>query len=244
MDIARIEIVVDDLVKWLKTKVKEARAEGLVFGLSGGVDSAVMAGLAKLAFPDTALGIIMPCHSNPVDEEHGLLVAKSLDLKTKKVDLTDTFNNFIKTTDLDINNKMAIANIKPRLRMTTLYYFAQSMNLLVAGPTNKSEFVTGYFTKFGDSGVDLLPLADFVKEEIWDIARYLNIPDLIIDKVPTAGLWDNQTDEEEMGFRYDELDKFIKTKEGRKELKNRIEKMYNKSAHKREYPPIYKYNNK
>lgn len=242
MDKDRIGLIVEDLVRWLKVKVDKAGAKGLVFGLSGGVDSAVMAGLAKLAFPDTSLGVIMPCHSSPLDEEDGLLVAESLDLKTKKVDLTATFDNFLKTTKLDIEDKMAVANIKPRLRMTTLYYLAQSMNLLVVGPTNKSEFITGYFTKFGDSAVDLLPLASFVKEEIWDLARYLNIPSKIIDKIPTAGLWDNQTDEEEMGFRYDELDKYIREREGRKELKNTIEKMYNRSSHKREYPPIYKYN--
>src|SRR5699024_327492 len=183
----RVEIIVDDLVKWLKLKVKDAGAKGLLFGLSGGVDSAVMAGLSKMAFPNTSLGIIMPCHSNPIDEEHGLLVAESLELETKKVDLTKTFDNLVESSDLDINNKMAAANIKPRLRMTTLYYFAQSMNFLVAGPTNKSEFVTGYFTKHGDSSVDLLPLASFVKKEIWDIARYLNIPDIVIEKVPEAG---------------------------------------------------------
>src|SRR5699024_3035214 len=203
--------------------------------------SAVMAGLSKMAFPNTSLGIIMPCHSNPIDEEHGLLVAESLELETKKVDLTKTFDNLVESSDLDINNKMAAANIKPRLRMTTLYYFAQSMNFLVAGPTNKSEFVTGYFTKHGDSSVDLLPLASFVKKEIWDIARYLNIPDIVIEKVPEAGLWDNQTDEEEMGFSYKELDKFIKTGKGSKELKKKIHKMYYMNMHKREYPPIYEY---
>lgn len=237
-----IETVVNDLIQWLKVKVKNARAEGLVFGLSGGVDSAVMAALAKLAFPDSSLGIIMPCHSNPIDEEHGLIVAKSLDLKTERVDLTNTFDIFLKDTNLNSNNKMAIANIKPRLRMTTLYYFAQSLNYLVAGPSNKSEFITGYFTKHGDSGVDLLPLANFVKKDIWNLARYLNIPDIVINKAPTAGLWDNQTDEEEMGFSYEDLDNYIETKEGSEELVNRVVGMYNVSAHKREYPPIYKYN--
>lgn len=234
-----IEAIVKDLVDWLQKKVRDANADGLVFGLSGGVDSAVMAALAKLAFPHSSLGIIMPCHSNPIDEEHGIIVAKSLDLKTEKVDLTDTFDTLLESTNLGAGNKLAMANTKPRLRMTTLYYYGQSLNYLVAGPTNKSEFVTGYFTKHGDSSVDLLPLASFVKRDIWQLARFLNIPDIIIDKVPTAGLWNNQTDEEEMGFSYEDLDNYIENKEGRDELINRVERMYSISSHKREYPPIY-----
>lgn len=238
-----IEKIVDDLVKSLRIKVESAGAKGLIFGLSGGVDSAVMAALSKKAFPEDSLGVIMPCHSNTKDEEDGLLVAESLNLKTKKVDLTDTFDKLVESIDLDINNDLALANIKPRLRMTTLYSIGQSMDLLVAGPTNRSEFVTGYFTKHGDSGVDLLPLASFVKKEIWVMARYLEIPKSIIDKVPAAGLWDEQTDEEEMGFSYDELDKYIKLGEGSKDFKDKIDRMYKINMHKREYPPIYEYKN-
>ena len=121
----KIERICNELVGWLKLKVNEANGKGVVFGLSGGVDSAVVAGLAKLAFPETSLGIIMPCHSNPIDEEHGLLVADSLNLKTEKVDLSDVYDLFIKTLNIKDTNNLATANIKPRLRMTTLYYFAQ-----------------------------------------------------------------------------------------------------------------------
>ncbi len=239
-----IQEVIDDLVLWLQEKVSKAGAKGIAFGLSGGVDSAVMAGLSKLAFPNTSLGLIMPCHSDPIDEEHGLLVAKSLNLDIEKIDLTSTYDTLLDASKLNLNHKMAMANIKPRLRMTTLYYFAQSYNYLVAGSSNKSEFLIGYFTKHGDSGVDLLPLASFVKKEIWELAKVLNIPDVIINKAPSAGLWNDQTDEEEMGFSYQILDNYIKTKEGPKLEIDKIDKMYNISSHKREFPPIYNYKEK
>lgn len=232
-----------ELVKWLQKKVSDAGAKGVVFGLSGGIDSAVMAGISKKAFPDDSLGIIMPCHSDKIDEEHGNLVANLLELNTKKVDLSNTFDSLMESIPDKKHQKLAVSNIKPRLRMTTLYYYAQSNNYLVLGSTNKSEFKVGYFTKHGDSGVDLLPLACFVKSEIRDLARYLNIPNIIIEKPPTAGLWENQTDEEEMGFSYQVLDNYIKKGKGPDEIIRKIDRMDNRSQHKREYPPIFKMTN-
>jgi NAD+ synthase len=234
-----IEKICNDIIEWLRNKAIEAGGEGLVFGLSGGIDSAVVAALSKKAFPNNSLGIIMPCHSNPLDEEHGLLVAESLGLTTKMVELSKVYDEFIESFDFKPANKLAMANIKPRLRMTTLYYFAQNYNYLVIGSSNKSEFTIGYFTKHGDSGVDLLPLASFVKKDIWDMAKYLNIPKEIIEKPPTAGLWENQTDEDEMGFGYDILDNYIINKTGPKNLVERIKKMNRNSEHKRNFPPIY-----
>lgn len=234
-----IEKICFDLVEWLQNKVKKANANGLVFGLSGGIDSAVIAGLAKKAFPDNSLGIIMPCHSDPIDEEHGRLVADGLKLNTTKVDLSNSFDVLLESMPGNYNNKMAISNLKPRLRMTTLYYYGQSNNYLVVGSSNKSEFTVGYFTKHGDSGVDLLPLVSFVKSDIRELARYLNIPDIIIEKPPTAGLWENQTDEDEMGFSYDVLDHYIKTGKGPKETVEKIKKMNDRSEHKRVYPAIF-----
>ncbi len=234
-----IEEIVNELVKWLQDSVKNAKAQGLIFGLSGGIDSAVIAGISKLAFPETSLGVIMPCHSHIIDEEHGLLVADALDLKTIKVDLSKTFDTFIESTRGKIDNKLAIANVKPRLRMTTLYYYGQANNYLVLGSSNKSEYTVGYFTKHADSGVDLLPLVNFVKEDVRKLARYLQIPDVIINKAPSAGLWENQTDEDEMGFSYDILDHYIKTGEGPKEITDKIDRMYKATAHKRQYPPIF-----
>ena len=123
--------------------------------------------------------------------------------------------------------------------MTTLYYFAQKNNYLVLGGSNKSEFTVGYFTKHGDSGADLLPIASFVKKDIWEMAKYLNIPDIIIEKPPTAGLWEDQTDEEEMGFGYDILDNFILEGTGPKDITKKIERMNRASEHKRNFPPIF-----
>lgn len=235
----KIEKICDELVKWLRIKVEDANCKGVIFGLSGGVDSAVIAGISKLAFPDTSLGVIIPCHSSSIDEKHGLLVADSLGLETKKVDLSETYNTLIESVDCKNDNSLAKANVKPRLRMTTLYYLAQEKNYLVLGGTNKSEFTVGYFTKYGDSGVDLLPLASFVKKDIWEMAKYLNIPESIINKPPTAGLWEDQTDEDEMGFNYNDLDTFILEKRGKKDIVEKIETMNKISEHKRKYPPIF-----
>ncbi|SHH63537.1 NAD(+) synthase [Sporanaerobacter acetigenes] len=236
-----VEKICDEIVKWIKERVEESGSKGVVFGLSGGIDSAVVAGLSKRAFPEDSLGIIMPCHSNPIDEKHGILVAESLSLKTIKVDLTDTYDVFMKTLIDSGENKLAKANVKPRLRMTTLYYFAQLNNYLVVGPSNKSELTVGYFTKHGDSGVDILPIASFVKSEVREMAKFLNIPEIIITKAPTAGLWEDQTDEREMGFGYDVLDNYIKTGRAEDELKEKIERLNKRSEHKRKYPPIFKF---
>jgi len=235
-----IQEICDDIVKWLKDRVTEAKCKGVVFGLSGGIDSAVIAALAKRAFPNNSLGIIMPCHSSPIDEEHAKLVAKTLNLNTIKVDLGEAFDNYIQVLNDDGSNKLAISNIKPRLRMTTLYYFAQTNGYLVTGTSNKSELTIGYFTKYGDSGVDILPIADFVKEEIRELARYLKIPDIIINKPPSAGLWENQTDEKEMGLTYNQLDDYIRTGKGNKDAIDKIEKLYKISEHKRRMPLMYK----
>ncbi len=233
-----IQYLCDNIVRWIRDKVEESGSKGLVFGLSGGIDSAVVAALAKKAFPDDALGIIMPCHSNPEDEEHANLVAEALNIETKKVNLTNVYDLFLSELE-STDNILALSNIKPRFRMTTLYYYAQIRRYLVAGTSNKSEFTVGYFTKHGDSGVDILPIVDLLKEEVFELARYLSIPDVIINKIPTAGLWENQTDEKEMGFSYKELDGYIKNEEVDENIKEKIEKMYKRSEHKRRFPLMY-----
>lgn len=235
---SNVQDLCEDIIKWMRDRVKESGSKGVVFGLSGGIDSAVVAALSKKAFPENALGLIMPCHSNSEDEEHARLVANSLDLEIKKVDLGKVYDLFLDELE-DTDNILALSNIKPRLRMTTLYYYAQTRKYLVAGTSNKSELTVGYFTKYGDSGVDILPIADLLKEEVFELAKYLNIPEPIINKPPSAGLWESQTDEEEMGFSYRELDNYIKTGEGKEKVKQRIETMYKRSEHKRRLPLKY-----
>ncbi len=231
--------IIDELVSWLKDNVKEANSKGVIFGLSGGIDSAVIAGISKLAFPDTSLGLIMPIHSIIEDEKDALLVSESLKLNVKKVDLSNTYDNLIKSS-INSENTLAKSNIKPRLRMTTLYYYGQDLAYLVLGSSNKSEFHIGYFTKHGDSGADLLPLADFTKGEVYELARILNIPEKIIEKKPSAGLWLGQTDEEELGFSYDILDDYLNGKPIDQKTKTIIEHKNKVTEHKRKTPLVFK----
>jgi len=197
---------------WIKKQVLSAGAKGCVVGLSGGVDSAVVAVLCKKAFPKTTMGLIMPCHSFSEDAEHARLLAETHRLQTIVVDLTIAFDDLYKNFEKRVYSQekgLAIANLKPRLRMLSLYYFANKQNYLVIGTGNKSELNMGYFTKYGDGGVDLLPLGGLLKSQVKKLAAELRIPQDIIDKPPSAGLWHGQTDETEMGVTYAELDKAI-----------------------------------
>lgn len=225
---------VNKLVEWLRSSVREAGCKGIVYGLSGGVDSAVIAGLSKLAFGDEHLAIIMPINSNENDEIDARLVIDKFNLNAVKVDLTDTFLEMEKVVEKG-DNMMAYANIKPRLRMTTLYYYAQLKGYLVVGTSNKSEFLVGYFTKYGDSGSDLMPLVDFTKSEIYQLARELDVPKKVIDKPPSAGLFENQTDEDELGFTYKNLEDYINGIKIEKNLEEKISRMIKNTEHKRKF---------
>jgi len=237
--------------KWIKEKVKEAGAEGIVLGLSGGVDSSLTAALAKKALGDKVLGLLMPCHSDPTDLEHARLLATKFGIETEYVDLGPVFDRLM--ASLPRGNDLAAANLKPRLRMATLYYFANSRNYLVAGTGNKSELTVGYFTKYGDGGADLLPLGDLLKSQVRELARELGVPEEIIAKPPSAGLWAGQTDEGEMGITYDELDRTIlaidlhrnsgekgDTRECDEATLGRVKAMIAASEHKRQPIPICK----
>ena len=226
--------VVDKLVEWLRNSVKEADCKGIVYGLSGGVDSAVIAALSKLAFGDESLAIMMPINSSFEDEIDAKLVIDKFKLNAIKVDLSRTYSEFVEVVEKGDNN-MAYANVKPRLRMTTLYYYAQLKGYLVVGTSNKSEFTVGYFTKYGDSGSDLMPLVDFTKKEIFELARYLEIPDKIIQKPPSAGLFEDQTDEDEMGFTYNDLEKYINNEKIDERIEEKINRMVKISEHKRNF---------
>lgn len=226
--------IVDNLVEWLRDSVKEANCKGIVYGLSGGVDSAVIAALSKLAFGDESLAIMMPINSSFEDEIDAKLVIDKFNLNAIKVDLSRTYSEFVEVVEKG-DNQMAYANVKPRLRMTTLYYYAQLKGYLVVGTSNKSEFTVGYFTKYGDSGSDLMPLVDFTKKEIFELARYLEIPDKIIQKPPSAGLFEDQTDEDEMGFTYSDLEKYINNEKIDERIEEKINRMVKISEHKRNF---------
>ncbi len=226
------------ITSWIKQKVKDSGSKGIVLGLSGGIDSAVVAALAKSAVgKDNLLVLFMPCNSQPQDLKDAELVAHELGLKSKLVDLSAVYNNFLKILPGAIS--LARGNLKPRLRMSTLYYFANKLDYLVCGTGNKSELMVGYFTKHGDGGVDILPIADLFKRQVRQLARELKIPQGIITKAPTAGLWYGQTDEVEMGITYDELDDILdrfcnhKKQVASKKSVDKVIKMYKKSEHKR-----------
>ena len=214
----------------------------MVLGMSGGIDSSVAAVLCKRACPETVLGIIMPCHSINMDREHAELIAARFHIPVKVVVLDEVFDTLINALPdegYDAKTKiLAENNIKPRLRMVTLYYFANRLNYLVVGASNKSELSVGYFTKYGDGGSDLMPLGNLAKSRVRDLARYLDIPGEIIDKTPSAGLWQGQTDEGELGMTYDELDRYLTTGKAEKKIKEQIDFMIGKSAHKRCLPPV------
>ncbi len=229
-----------NLEAWLQEQVQNAHAKGLVVGLSGGIDSAVVAAVAKRAFPENLLTIIMPCHSDSQDAEDALLTAKALGLNVKTVDLTPVYDQFFAQVGINPDDvpTMARANVKPRLRMITVYLHAALHNYLVMGTGNKDELHVGYFTKHGDGGADLLPLGGLVKSEVRELARYLKVPEPVITKAPSAGLWQGQTDEAEMGFGYDELDRFLQGGTVSESVRERINQLHAVSEHKRRPIPV------
>lgn len=234
--------LVEDISNWIKAQVDEALADGIVLGLSGGVDSAVVASLSKKALAENVLALIMPCKSEPQDEEDANFISSHLGIKTERIDLERIYEEFLRV--LPSGNRIALANLKPRLRMTTLYYFANEFNYLVAGTGNRSEIMVGYFTKYGDGGVDILPLGGLLKNEVKRLAEDLGIPKRIIEKVPSAGLWPGQTDEKEIGISYEELDKAISIldsfkRDGLDPILVKVEDLIKRSSHKRSPPKIY-----
>jgi NAD+ synthase len=236
------EKLADKLVSWIKEKVTTAGSKGVVLGLSGGLDSAVAAVLCQRALPQSTLAVILPCHSIQQDIEHAGMVAEKFSIPTRTIVLDAAFDALGKVLPEETKSpdiiRLAKANVKARLRMLTLYYFANQLKYLVVGSGNRDELTVGYFTKYGDGGVDILPLGSLLKGEVKELARFLGIPQAIIDKPPSPGLWEGQTDEGELGFSYDDLDRYLTSGEVSAELKKRLEAMIASSEHKRQPPPV------
>ena len=230
------------LTDWIHDKVRGAGCRGVVLGMSGGIDSSLLAVLCKKAFPRNTLGLIMPCYSVDEDKDHAEMVARQFEISTKTVVLNAVFDSLIYVLPDSKPHadtaRLARANLKARLRMVTLYYVANQMKYLVAGAGNRSELAIGYFTKYGDGAADILPLGNMVKKEVRELAVFLRIPREIIDKVPSAGLWPGQTDEDEMGFSYETLDRYLMTGTAPEETQSRIEYLKAASQHKKTTPPI------
>lgn len=237
------EAVVQYLIDWLREKVQEAGASGVVLGVSGGIDSAVAAIIAKKAFPENCMALCMPCESHFTDLMHSRILVEKFDIPFRVIELDNAFNilsvQFQSYLKLEgPRGKLLIANIKPRLRMIALYYSAQARNYLVVGTSNKSEMSIGYSTKYGDTGVDIQLLGDLLKKEVYELANYLRIPRTIIEKPPSGGLWPGQTDEGEMGITYEQLDNYLNGVEIEHGTSEKIENMIIKSEHKRRIPPV------
>jgi len=247
----------DAIVEWLRHRLNHAGARGFVVGLSGGVDSAVVARLCQAAAPAHVVAVVMPCHSDPQDEADALLTAGHFQIPVIRVDLTPAYDPLSAALRQalaavppeqvldpahavdDVKAARPFANLKPRLRMTTLYAVANALDYLVAGTGNRSELAIGYFTKHGDGGVDLLPIGDLLKSEVRAAAKALGVPEPIIEKAPSAGLWPGQNDEVEMGFSYAQLETYLKTgaETVSPALAMRIERLMRTSEHKRALPP-------
>lgn len=233
----------DDIADWIRTTVHDTGAEGVVVGLSGGIDSAVALSLAHRSLSDNVIAVILPCESDPADAEDARLVASAVGVSCTEIDLTAAYRALVAV--LPEAPDLVRANIKPRLRMIAQYYLASRSNYLVCGTSNRSERSIGYFTKYGDGGADLLPIGGLLKFELRQLARTLGIPDRIINKPPSAGLWPGQTDEAEMGMSYGLLDAVLRAMDHKQldgvpaPATTRVRQLMSASAHKRGTPPVY-----
>ncbi|MCD4668862.1 MAG: NAD(+) synthase [Actinomycetia bacterium] len=225
----------DSIERWIVETLSKASMGGVVVGLSGGLDSAVCASLCAGALgPANVLGLIMPCRSMQSDTDDGVSIAEHLGVRHRIIDLSPVLKAFM--SGLNDTSVLNIANIISRLRMTMLY--AHSSERLVLGTSNYSEILVGYWTKWGDGAADLLPIARLYKDEVRMIAAALDLPRWVIDRVPSAGLWPGQSDEEEMGISYEDIRSYFHGGEISESAALRIQKMAESTEHKRN-PIVY-----
>ena len=241
---------VEKVIIWIRDYVKNASATGVVVGNSGGKDSATVIALAvKAVGKENVLAVAMPCESELSDLVDAKLVCDTFLIPLEAIELSSTYLNLEREMKQKLGvvgekiSKEALANIKPRLRMTTLYAIAQSMGYLVIGTSNLSEIMVGYTTKWGDAACDFNPIANFTVEEVKLIGKYLGVPDVIINKAPNAGL-DTGTDEQNLGVTYSQISEYINEGHTDEEAMKKIEKMNSASSHKREKIPTYEFERK
>ncbi len=236
---------VEKIITFIRDYFTKNNLYGVVIGISGGKDSAVSAGLfTKALGSDKVIGVTMPCHSNMEDKEDAMKVANTFNFKLINVDLTNTFNtlvNEIKKIDGYIDSDDSNINVKPRLRMSTLYYIAQMYSKLenktyiVAGNGNKSEEFVGYFTKGGDSVSDIKVLSDFFCDEVISLGKELGVPEEILEKAPSDGL-SGQSDEDKLGFTYEDIKKVILGEEIDPNIRDMIMNRHKANSHKFNIP--------
>ena len=251
LEIEELHIQAENAIKWIKDYVTNSGAKGVVVGNSGGKDSAVVIAMSVKALgANRVLAVCMPCHSIESDGEDARLVASTFGVKMLDIDLDDAYDvlenkiNSVLNIELSqvLNNESKI-NIKPRLRMTTLYAIAQTMNYLVIGTGNLCEAMVGYTTKWGDNSYDFNPIGNFTVEEVLEIGAYLGVPKKILMKAPSDGLG-MQTDEEKMGVKYKQISDMIEFGDTDIDSKEKIIKLCKCSKHKRENTPVYRFKRK
>lgn len=241
----------EKIANFIKDNVKEANSNGVVLGLSGGLDSVCVAYLAcKALGSENVMAVCLPNSTTP---EEDLLdareVAKILEIEYREIDIDDILDSFL--VELDEGNELSVANLKARIRMSIVYFYANLKGRMVIGTSNKSEMLYGYFTKYGDGASDFIPIANLYKSQVFQLSKHLGIPEEIISKPPRAGLTQNQTDESEIGMTYDKLDLLLymvndlklsnediinNMKISSSEI-NRVRDKIKNSKHKNEFPP-------
>lgn len=239
------EYKIEQTVKWLREMTEKTNSRGLLVGISGGIDSAVVGALIHKALPEASLGIILPIHNSDEDLKDAREVVEKIGLRTLSIDLTESHDRILNDVCSALREerlykqdyqRITDANLRARLRMSTLYAAANNLGYLVVGTDNAAELHTGYFTKYGDGGVDLLPLCHLLKREVYEWAEYFDLPSSVLKKAPSAGLWEGQTDEAEMRTSYACIDDFLSGKEIPEKDAALIENLHRKSEHKRSLP--------
>ena len=239
----KLEEYLKEIEQFLKDYIEKAHCNKYIIGISGGVDSSLCAALAKNAVgKDRLLCLILPIESQKADENDALDLAKQLDLNYEIVDGTEIFKGYVETfkklgQDFD---RSTLGNLKARIRMSILYAYAQKYNGLVIGTDNADERYTGYFTKHGDGAADILPIAHLLKGEVVQASKILGISDHLAERVPTASLFEGQTDETEMGVTYKDLDHYILGGKVDEAVEKRIQHLHKISEHKRVPTPMPK----
>lgn len=239
-----IDEKIQGTVDWIRETVLNGGCNGVVLGLSGGIDSTLVAFLIKKAFPDNSVGVILPCKSHESDRLDALAAAEAAGLDAIEIDIADAHSKLLSAAQNALgdrahesNRRLADANLRARLRMSTLYTVANSLGYMVAGTDNAAEVYTGYFTKYGDGGVDFLPIAKLTKREVYQWCRHLGAPQSVLTRPPSAGLWEGQTDEGEMGTTYEMIDDLLDGKAIPDRDRKIIERLHQRSHHKRVMPP-------
>ena len=244
----KLQEEMENAIKWIRNYVQNSGAKGIVIGNSGGKDSATVLAMAVKAIgKENVISVFMPCHSVNSDLEDAKIVSSTFDVKLLNIDLTNTYNQITDEITRKLNtelSKESTINMKPRLRMVTLYSIAQTLNYLVIGTGNLCEAMVGYTTKWGDNSSDFNPIGNFTVDEVLEIGKMLGVPERVLKKAPNDGLG-GQTDEEKMGITYKQISEVIETGSTDNEnAKNEIIKRFKASNHKRNLVPIYQFERK